>query len=32
MKDPGSLAGANAIFVCMTKTKIVFKQVPNEKE
>lgn len=32
MKELGTLAGPKAIFVRMTKTKIVFKEVPNEKE
>lgn len=32
MKELGALAGPNAVFVRMTKTKIVFKEVPNEKE
>lgn len=32
MKELGALAGPKAIFVRMTKTKIVFKEVPSEKE
>lgn len=32
MKELGTMAGPNAVFVRMTKTKIVFKEAPNEKE